>query len=286
MNTFPIISRDGLLLAGYHWPSENKNCPPALLILIHGIAEHSGRYEHLFEYYTKNNFSIITMDLRGHGQSAGQPVFIPTVEAIFQDMDLLLKEARRIYPFCPAILYGHSMGGALVLSYTLNRFPNKEDKCPYQAIVVTSPWIRLARPFQPPRPIYSIIRTACLLRPSLNVPLRFDPHKTTRDEEIINSYSNDDRIRRTATLSIVKNIGGIAAKLDRKRATFHIPVLIQHGQADSITSHAASLRFAARGENIDFKSWPGCYHGLHHEPEREEIFDFTLKWIKRKVSLE
>jgi alpha-beta hydrolase superfamily lysophospholipase len=286
MNNFSIISHDGLLLAGYHWPSKTSRSPCSLLILIHGLAEHSGRYENLFEFYNKNNFAIITMDLRGHGQSAGRHVFIPTAEALYQDMDLLLQEAKRIYPFCPAILYGHSMGGSLVLSYTLNRFPDGKDICPYQAIVVTSPWIRLARPFQPPRPISSIIRTACRINPSLSFRLRFDPHKITRDEKIIDSYSKDVNIRRSATLSLARNIGGLAVKLDRTKGIFHVPVLIQHGQADSITSHNASSRFSQRGENIDFRSWPECYHELHSEPEREEIFNFTLDWIREKVFVE
>lgn len=283
MSTFTIRSRDGLVLAGYHWPAKINNSPTNLLILIHGIAEHSGRYKYLIDFFNENNIAIVTMDLRGHGQSGGQHVFIPTVEAIYQDIDILLKEARKLYPFCPAILYGHSMGGCLVLSYTLERYPNKTDNCPYQAVVAASPWIRLARPFQPPRPVNALIRTVCRIRPSLNVPLRFDPHRITRDEVVIDAYDKDDSIRRSATLSLARNIGGIAAKLDRKKCIYHIPVLIQHGEADSITSHDASLRLCQRGENIYFKSWPQCYHELHSEPEREEIFNFTLNWIRENI---
>ncbi|CAF2432417.1 unnamed protein product [Rotaria sp. Silwood2] len=286
MKAFSIVSRDGLSLACYHWMAKNANSPKALLILIHGIAEHSGRYEYLIEFYNKNNFAIIAMDLRGHGQSAGQHGFIPSVEAIFEDLDLLINEAKRIYPYCPAVLYGHSMGGNLVLSYTLDRYPNKKDQCPYQALIASSPWIRLARPLQPPRPIYSLMLAACRIRPSTNVPLHFDPHKITRDEDIVDSYYNDHTIRRTATLSLARNVGGMAAKLDRASCIFHIPVLIQHGHADLITSHKASFNFSTRGRNIDFKSWDNCYHELHSEPEREEIFKFTLNWIREKVFLE
>jgi len=283
MNYFPIRTFDGLLLAGYQWPSKNPN---ALLILIHGLAEHSGRYEHLIEFYNKNNFAIISMDLRGHGQSAGRHSFIPTAETVFKDLDVLLKEARQRYPLCPAVLYGHSMGGCIVLSYTLNRFRNETDQCPYQAVVVTGPWIRLAGSLQPPRPVFSLIRTVSRIRPSLNIRLRFDPHRITRDEDIIDSYGKDNNIRRSATLSLAHSIGGVASKLDRKKCIFYIPVLIEHGRADSITSHNASLRFSQRGKNIEFKSWPNCYHELHSEPEREEIFNFTLKWIRKKLSVE
>lgn len=286
MNNFPIHSRDGLLLAGYHWPSTISHSPMALLVLIHGVAEHSGRYEYLISFFNKNNIAIVTMDLRGHGQSAGQHAFIPTAEAIFQDIDVLLNEARKIYPFCPAVLYGHSMGGTLVLSYTLDRFTDRKDKCPYQCVVVTGPWIRLARPFQPPRPVNALIRTVCRMHPTLNVPLRFDPHKITRDEEIIDSYDKDDNIRRSATLSLARNIGGIAARLDRAKCIFPVPVLVEHGEADAITSHKASSKLVQRGQNIEFKSWPECYHELHSEPEREEIFDYTLKWIHEKILTE
>ncbi|CAF3640497.1 unnamed protein product [Rotaria socialis] len=283
MNTFSLLSHDGLSLAGYHWPTKNTKSPYALLILIHGFAEHSLRYEHLVECFTKHNVAIVAMDLRGHGQSGGQHVFIPSIEAIFQDIDLLIKKAKTIYPLCRTILYGHSMGGSLVLAYTLDRFLTKAHLCPYQALIVASPWIRLARPFQPPRPVFSVIRTACRLHPSMNVPLRFDPSKITRDQDIINSYGLDESVRRSGTLSLARHAGGMAAKLDRIHAVFYIPVLIQHGEADSITCHRASLRFSQRGQNIDYMGWPNCYHELHSEPEREDIFNFTLRWIGEKL---
>ncbi|CAF1540899.1 unnamed protein product, partial [Adineta ricciae] len=263
MNYFPLTSFDGLLLAGYHRSAKYAKYPRALLVVIHGLAEHSGRYEHLFDFFHENNFAVIAMDLRGHGQSAGRHGFIPTAEAVFQDLDLLLKEARNIYPSCRMILYGHSMGGTIVLSYTLDRFLHKADQCPYGAMVVTGPWIRLAGRLQPPRPVFHLIRAVCRLRPSFHVRLRFDPHRITRDQDIIAAYGEDEHVRRSTTLGLARSIGGEAAKLDRQNCTFPVPVLIQHGEADSITNHNASLRFAKRGENIDFKSWPNCFHELH-----------------------
>jgi alpha-beta hydrolase superfamily lysophospholipase len=284
MGEFEIISDDGLRLFGYDWPSYlQPESPNAVIILLHGVAEHSGRYEHVAEYYNTNDIAVVSMDLRGHGYSEGKHVFMPTGEAIFRDIDLLIVEARCRYPSCPAILYGHSMGGNLALSYTLNRYPNASDECPYQAVIVTGPWIRLAKYRQPPRPINSLIRRISRLRPSLKVPLFFNPQTITRDQDIVYAYNEDPHIRRTATLSLARTMGGMATMLDRTACTFHIPVLIQHGNADSLTSHKASLKFAHRGKNIQFKSWPDCYHELHNEPEREEIFNFTLNWINEKM---
>jgi acylglycerol lipase len=284
MGEFDLFSHDGLRLFGYDWPSyQHPDSPCAVVILLHGVAEHSGRYEHLAQFYNENDIAVISMDLRGHGLSEGKHVFMPTAEALFQDIDLLIEETKYRYPSCPAILYGHSMGGNLALSYTLNRFPNASDTCPYQGIIVSSPWIRLTRFLQPPRPINSLIRTMCRLHPSFKIPLRFDPRLVTRDEKIANAYSEDPYIRRSATLSLAHTMGGMATMLDRSTCIFNIPVLIQHGNADSLTSHNASSNFAQRGGNIQFKSWPNCYHELHHEPEKEEIFNFTLNWIDEKV---
>ncbi|CAF0893433.1 unnamed protein product [Rotaria sordida] len=281
---FDISSHDGLRLAGYNWSSyQHSDSPIAVIIFLHGVAEHCGRYKHFTHFFNENNIAVVSMDLRGHGLSEGEHVFIPTAEAIYKDIDLLIEETRYRYPSCPAILYGHSMGGCLALSYTLNRYPNVSDKCPYQTIIVSSPWIRLARFLQPPYPIHSIIQTVSRISPSLRFPLRFKSTKITRDENIAYSYNEDPYIRRSATLSLAHTMGSQAKMLDQSKCIFHIPVLIQHGTADAITSHDASLKFAHRGKNIYFKSWPDCYHELHNEPEREEIFHFILHWIYEKI---
>jgi alpha-beta hydrolase superfamily lysophospholipase len=284
MSEFDIYSHDGLRLAGYDWPSyQHPEFPSVVIILLHGLAEYSGRYKHVAQFYNENDIAVVSMDLRGHGSSEGKHVFIPTIEAMFQDIDLLIDETLYRYPLCPIILYGHSMGGNLALSYTLKRYSNTSDNCPYQAVIVTSPWIRLARHLQPPRPINYLIQTISRFRPSLKVPLRFNSRIITRDENIVYAYNEDPQIRRSVTLSLARTMGSMATMLDRSVCTFNIPVLIQHGNADSLTSHNASLRFAHRGKNIQFKSWPDCYHELHNEPEREDVFNFTLQWIYENI---
>lgn len=286
MGEFEIVTSDGLRLSAFDWPSyENPSCPCAVIILIHGLAEYSGRYEQFAQFYNENDIAVVSMDLRGHGLSEGKHGFIPTAETMFQDIDLLIKETRSRYPTCPAILYGHSMGGNLALSYTLNRYPNDTDKHPYQAVVVTSPWIRLHGRLQLPRPLCSFVRAVGLVGPSLKIRLRFNARILSRSVDIVDAYNDDPYIRRSITLSLARSLGGTAKMLDRNNCTYHIPVLIQHGNADSLTCHNASQRFANRGKNIEFKSWPFCYHELHHEPERDDIFQYTLDWIREKTSL-
>ena len=284
MGQFDIVSRDGLRLSAFDWVSSlHPDDPGAVIIVLHGLAEHSGRYEDFTHFYNENDVAVVSMDLRGHGLSGGEHVPISSIETMFEDIDCLIEETRHRYPYCPAILYGHSMGGNLALSYTLNRYPKASDECPYDAMIVSSPWIRLAGRLQPPRPLHSLIRTIGRFHPSFKVRLRFHPRILSRSQDIVDAYSGDPHIRRSATLSLIRAMGSTATMLDRAVCTFHIPVLIQHGAADSLTSHAASLRFAQRGKNIQFKSWPDCYHELHHEPEREVFFASTLNWIREKI---
>lgn len=144
MGEFEIVTSDSLRLSGFDWPSyQNPTSPSAVIILLHGLAEYSGRYDNFAHFYNENDIAVVSMDLRGHGLSEGKPGYFPTTEAIFGDIDLLIQETRSRYPTCPAILYGHSMGGNLALSYTLNRYPNASNDQTYQAVIVTSPWIRL-----------------------------------------------------------------------------------------------------------------------------------------------
>lgn len=284
MNEFEIITDDGLRLNCREWQAyQYPEDPNLVIILIHGLAEYCARYNSFAQFYNENNIAVVSMDLRGHGLSEGQHGFIPTDEAIFRDIDILIEETKYRYPSCPTILYGHSMGGNLALSYTLNRYPDESEPCPYDAVIVTSPWIRLAGYRQPPRAINSLIQTIGRIRPSLKVPLRFNSRIISRNGEIVDAYNEDPIIRRSATLSLARTMGLMASTLDRLTATFHIPVLIQHGTADSLTSHNASRKFAERGTNIEFKSWPKFYHELHHEPERDEFFSFTLNWIYQQI---
>ena len=284
MGHFCIQTHDQLTLSAYEWPSiDHPKTPKAVLILLHGLAEHSGRYDQFAQFYRSNGMAVISMDLRGHGISEGIHVFLPTAEALFQDIDRLIDAGKCRYPSSPLILYGHSMGGTLALSYHLNRYSNPKSTPPYRGIIVSSPWIRLARFHQSIRPIFSLVRIVSRWYPSFRIPLRFDPRIISRDEQIVAEYAEDPYIRRSATLSMTHMMGALANRLDRCAANFRLPVLVQHGTADQLTCHQASEAFAKRGSNIDYQAWPNCYHELHHELEREKIFAFSLDWISRKI---
>ena len=103
------------------WAPKDK--PKAVVALIHGLGEHTGRYAHVGAALTEKGYALLGFDLRGHGKSGGPRGHLPSSEAFMTDIDRFLEETAERYPGLPQFLYGHSLGGLLVLNYALRRKP-------------------------------------------------------------------------------------------------------------------------------------------------------------------
>ena len=265
---------DGLRLAVKNWKPATE--PKALICLIHGLGEHSGRYHHLGVYLNEAGYAFLAFDLRGHGRSQGQRGYAPNFRALLQDISLSLKEGRKLYPGCPLFLYGHSMGGNLVLNYVLRIQPQ------LAGVIVTSPFLRTA--FEPP--VWKVVlgRIMYSLWPNLSLANELDAKGISRDPEIVRAYKNDPLVhdRLTPRLGIDLLRSGLWA-LEHANE-FTLPLLLMHGDADSIVSAKASSEFAVgAGKGCTLKIWPGLYHELHNEPEKEEVFSYLLGWLEKKI---
>ncbi len=140
-NEFKFRTFDGLQLFGQSWQPEDQ--PRAVICLVHGMGEHSGRYGHVADRLTQACYSVFAFDLRGHGKSPGPRGHTPSYEALLNDVNFFLNEVDKNFPELPLFLYGHSLGGNLVLNYVISRQPK------LKGVIVTGPWLRLA--FEPPR---------------------------------------------------------------------------------------------------------------------------------------
>ncbi|MGB2782801.1 MAG: alpha/beta hydrolase, partial [Atribacterota bacterium] len=112
---FKLKTFDGLLLFGQSWQPESK--PKAVICLVHGLGEYSGRYTHVADALTLAGYALISFDLRGHGKSEGPRGHTPSYEALMKDISSLLEVTNKQFPQLPSFLYGHSLGGNLVLNY-------------------------------------------------------------------------------------------------------------------------------------------------------------------------
>jgi acylglycerol lipase len=116
--------------------------PKGVVCLVHGLGEHVGRYEHVGAALTNAGYALLGYDLRGHGRSDGQRGHIPDFQSLMDDIADFLEQASQRYPGKPIFLYGHSLGGNLVLNYGLRVHPR------INGVIASSPWLKL--PVEPP----------------------------------------------------------------------------------------------------------------------------------------
>jgi len=265
-------SYDGIDLYARSWKGEDK--PKAVICLVHGMGEHSGRYYHLGEFFANRNISVLAMDLRGHGQSMGKRGHTKDYQCLIQDIDILIEKAKEIFPDIPRLIYGHSLGGNLVLSYSFNR-PHNNDP-----IIITSPWIKLS--FEPARIKVLLAKMLGGLLPGFSQKTGLNPDHLSANPSIGADYVKDtlvhDKITVSMYLGILKAGSEILSRNDLGNSC-----LILHGTEDKITSWKASKEFSSNNTTVEIKLWPDNYHELHNEDNRDDIMEYTYNWINSRI---
>ena len=270
-------AKDGVQLYSQSWQPDGT--PKAAVCLVHGIGEHSGRYARVAEALCAAGYALCGYDLRGHGHSGGPRGHSPSYDAMLDDIALLLAEASRRYPGRPQFLYGHSLGGNLVINYALRRRP------PLSGVVATSPGLRTATP-QPALKLW-LGKIAYRVAPGLTLPTGLLLEGLSRDPAVVEKYRADPLVHDLVSARFgldFLNAGEWA--LDAVRAAeFPLPLLLVHGTADALTSAQASRDFAAKaGPRCALKLWEGLYHETHNEPEKAEVLAYMIAWLEQHLS--
>lgn len=269
---FELHATDNLKLFGHSWQPDTE-APKASVVLVHGMGEHIMRYDHWAEKFVNQGYAVTGLDHRGHGRSEGKRGHIPSYESLLQDADLLIKKSLEFFPDKPVILYGHSLGGNIVLNHALTR----KNISRY---IVTSPWLQLS--FTPSSIKLILAKTMKRILPGLLQPSGLNVGHLSHDPEVVKAYENDplvhDRISVRMFISAYTRgewALANAGELDRS-------VLLMHGGNDKITSANASCRFAEKaGKYVELKIWEGMYHELHNEKIKDEVFGYIMKWLEK-----
>jgi acylglycerol lipase len=270
------VAKDGLKTYFQGWETEDK--PRAAVCLVHGLGEHSGRYLHVAEHLTAAGFTVLTMDLRGHGKSAGARGHIVSIDNFLDDIDFLLKQAEDRYPGKPRFLYGHSLGGILVLFYTLKRQPE------LAGVVATSSGLRTALEKQTAK--VALSRTLAAFLPKLSMPSGLNAADISRDSDVVRIYQNDPLVHDRASLSFAKAMFDALPWTFQHAREFKPPLLLVHGTEDKIAFASGSQEFASLVPgDCTLKLWEGLYHETHNEPEKEQVLAFLISWLQSKLPL-
>lgn len=271
---FELQTSDGLKLYAQEWHPVSD--PSAVVCLVHGKGEHSGRYSNVVSALTKAGYILLAFDIRGHGKSDGRRGHSSSYETVMDDISILLNEASNRFPELSCFLYGHSMGGNLVINYVLRRKPQ------LAGVIVTGPWLQLS--FKPSACQLLLGKIMYTIIPFLSMTGKKDNQALSRNSEVVLTFEKDplshDKISVRLALDVI-NSGKWALE---HAAEFSLPLLIMHGSADRKTSPEASRDFSEHiSGNCTYKLWEGLYHEIHNEPEQQEVFDFLIKWLKKHL---
>ena len=251
--------------------------PRAVIALIHGFGEHSGRYAHVADFFNKNGFAVVAMDVRGHGLSEGKRGHTPRFETYLDDLAMFIDFVKTQFVGKPLFLYGHSMGGNLVLNYVLNR---KTDGI--AGVVATSPWTRLA--FEPKPILITLGKMMRSIYPAFSQDSALNADHISTDPSVVAAYKADPLVHSKITASAGMGIKDAGEWLADFKGKMPIPTLIMHAGDDRLTSQPASEAFAKQvSGDVTYRKWNGMFHEIHNEPDKLAVFNYTLGWLDSKI---
>jgi acylglycerol lipase len=268
-------AKDGLDIFAQGW--EPTVVPAkAVVCFVHGLGEHSSRYAHVAEAFGKAGYVLFSADLRGHGRSAGARGHISSIEDFMQDIDLLLEQAGTRYPGLPVILYGHSLGGLLVLHYCLIRKPK------LKGVIATSSGLKT--PLEDQTIKVALAKVLGSVVPKVSLASGLDAHAISRDTKLVETYLGDPLVHDKVSLGFGKIMLGVGSWTLAHAAEFPLPLLLMHGKADAITFPSGSIEFAAAlKDKATLVLWDDGYHELHNDLEKEKVFKTMLLWMDARL---
>jgi lysophospholipase len=253
--------------------------PRATVVLVHGLGEHSGRYQHVAEALVDAGFAVYALDHRGHGKSEGPRALIDRFSNAVADIDQLVDFAKREQRGKPIFLLGHSMGGALSLSFAL------KHGAKLNGLILSGPAVALdgAPPFMKP-----ISKLLSMFAPKLGM-FGIDPSLVSRDQAMVDAYANDPlnahgKVPARTLGEIVKFVEWLPGGLPMIK----LPLLVMHGSADKLAGVSGSEMVVNRVSSKDkaLKVYDGFYHEIFNEPikDRAKVLKDMTGWISARAS--
>lgn len=261
--TTTIASADGTRLNLSHWAAEG---PPVLL--VHGLAEHMGRYDHVAAALNQGGFDVWGLELRGHGHSAGQRGHVGRWTDYGDDVHAALAHID-----APAFVVAHSMGGLVLTSVLLDR-PDG-----IRAAVLSNPLFGTS--FEPPKIKVAAGKVLTHIWPTLSLPNELDTSHISRDQSEVDKYVADKLVYSVITPRWGTEMMDAQADVLSRPGDLKTPTLLLSGSDDKICSSPKAQEWAGKA-GADIKVYDGYYHELFNEPpaERAVVLADLVAWLK------
>lgn len=268
-----LTTSDGVVLYTQSWYAMQ---PKATIALIHGLAEHSTRYQHVGEYFAAHGYTVHTMDLRGHGRSPGKRILVRRIDEYSNDVAAFLAWIRTQDADRPLFLLGHSLGGLIVTYHVLTQSP---DLC---GVILSGPALQIegVSPFQ-----MLVGRLLARVAPSLPMK-KLDSTAVSRDPVVVKAYQTDPLVY-LGSIPAATGIAMITAitYIQQQMEAFRLPLLVVQGTADRLVNPEGSKQLYARAGSTDktLKLYDGLYHEVLNEPEKEQIMAEIVAWLEQRI---
>lgn len=248
--------------------------PRAAILVVHGLFEHSGRYEELGDSMAGHRYSTFALDIRGHGASEGRRGHIARFDVLLQDLDRFRREVQGLLPIgVPMFLLGHSMGGLVALRYL------EEYDAPFAGAIITSPWLGTA--YDAPRWKVMMGNVFNRILPAFPFSVQLDPADLTHDDERGADYAEDPLIHSTITPRMFSELSSAIDTAFRRGERIKVPVLFLLAGEDTLVSTDRSLAFARSlpTERVTVEVHEGMRHEVLQERGRATVLAEIREWV-------
>ena len=264
-----LQTRDGLALSTWHYPSPS---PRGRVVLVHGYADHVGRYPHVIEALTAAGYDCHALDLRGHGRSEGVRGHVLSFQEYMDDLDLFVAELPR--DPLPRFLIGHSLGGLLTLRYVLDH-PDA-----FAGVAVSSPYLHLATDVHFLKE--AVATAASHLAPTLLTKSPIEAKALSHDPVMVQAYIDDPLVFKTLNARWFFQTREAQEEVLERAAEIRLPVLMLIGSADPIAEPERSRQvFKLLGSpDKTLKVYDGFLHEVFNEVERDRVIRDLVEWLE------
>ena len=257
------------------WLPDGK--PKAILLVAHGLAEHSGRYKNLVDYFVPKGYAVYALDHRGHGKSEGMRSYVDRFDDYLTDLKTFFDMVRKEQPNAKIFLVGHSMGATIGVPYAVER--QKE----LTGLVVSAPSLVATSTVSPA--LIAIAGVISAVLPKMGVTI-LDASTISRDQAVVDAYVNDPLVFRG---KIPARTGAELARmwktLPGQMPKIKLPILIMQGTADQLANSESSKLLYERIGSKDktLKLYDGFYHEIFNEPEYKRVMADVEAWLAKHL---
>ncbi len=252
--------------------------PRGVLLFVHGLAEHSGRYGHPIDWFSRQDFACAALDLRGHGRSEGLRVHVDSFTEYLDDVRTARRKLKERFGDLPLVQIGHSMGGLITVLDVL------DAPTDLHAAVVSSPALGVPADQEPG--FFKRLLAALLLRiaPRTRIP-GVDGRWISRDPYVVEAYFADPLVSRKVTPRWYAETRAAIDEAHRRAGELALPLLVMQSGSDRLVDPEATARWVqkAPAKWVTHKVWEGLYHEMFNEPEREQVFTYLEQWLDARL---